>query len=157
MDSVVRTVDVVGYASVEEGHTMAYEVQKWVLFQSARRSLTLGDLVRNVEENFVATPSGAFVYLRDDDDPTRPAVRLSIACDAHVLTDAQNIAERHGANRSDRGEIAKCDARIEIAWQPDEWDDVVDIVQGLDPDLEDLTLGVTWVSNVKELSEGAFK
>jgi len=136
---------------------MAYEVQKLVLYKNKPLAVTLDDLVKSTHAaGFVSTIAGAFAYVRNDEDTSRPAVRLSIATDAHVLSDAQNIAERHGANHPHRLAIATCDARIEISWQPDEWDDVVDIVQGLDPDLENLVGGVTWSSNVKELSEGAF-
>ena len=143
----------------------AYEIQKLVLFHGARHPLGLADVVAALAEGSLRVRlAGAFAYLTHEeggradeggDEASAPAVRLSIDRGPHVLADARVIAERHGSGRSDRPAIANCDARIEVAWKPDEGDDVTDLVLALDPELEELVGGVTWSPNIKELSEGA--
>jgi hypothetical protein len=138
---------------------MAYEVQKLVLYRTADAKLTLEDLVAvfTADKTFDIRASGLFVYVRNDDDVSSPAVRLSMAEGSEILADSIVIAERHAAGRPDRAQIAACDARIEVAWKADESDDVIDIVLALTTDLEELTSGVTWFSNVKELSDGSLR
>ncbi len=136
---------------------MAYEVQKLVLFRSRDKTLTLADLVRVATEGaLVPTASGLFVYVRADIGEATCAVRLSLASGPDVLGDARSIAEHYASEHPHQRAIADCDARIEVAWKPDEWDDVVDLVLALEPDLEALAQGITWFANVKELSEGSF-
>jgi hypothetical protein len=134
---------------------MAHELALLLLFQTRIAAPTRAQLrewltrIGPVEER-----DGAF-YVAESDAEGAPTARVTLDDGAHVLAQSLGIAEELAADHPAYPAITRCDARIEVAWDPEDGEHLTDVsleLCYLESDLK----GITVYLNLDEVSEGSF-
>jgi hypothetical protein len=134
---------------------MSHALSLLILFQTRLASPSPAELFAWLAKIGPVAERDDGFYLAAGEGDDAPAARVSLNAAPHVLAQSMGIAEELAADHPAHMAIARCDARLEVAWRPEDGMALADValeLSYLEPELQ----GILVYLNVDEVSEGSF-
>lgn len=119
----------------------------WFAMCSSERAIEIPALVDKLTFGSQETPrvDGDELIVDVENEVDGPGtLTIVLATEPHVVVEARELADRKGADRPDRAEIAKLDARYELSFPMDQASSVYDTVLDIAASLKKLCGGVVY-------------